>query len=218
MVVARAGVFVTLEGVDGCGKSTKAKLLAADLRSVGYEVVIYRDPGSTGIAEQIRTILLDPANDAMADECELLLYEAARAQLVKEAILPALERGAVVLCDRFFDSTLAYQSAARGLSEDIVRTANELGSCGVVPNRTIVFDVDPARSYHHRPERVIDRLEAEGLAFQEKVRAGYLRMAQHDSARVRVVDGVGTVDEVYARLVLELVDLFPELQDIRGDD
>lgn len=201
------GVFITLEGADGCGKTTQAALLAAALAASGREVVRLREPGGTALSEKIRVLLLDPANAEMADECELLLYEASRAQLVRQVIEPALARGAVVLCDRYHDSTYAYQAGGRALPDDLVRAANALGSCGCVPDRTFVLDLDPARAHARATAGGADRMEAEGVAFQERVRAAYLRLAEEEPARVRVVDASGERDAVHARLVEALADL-----------
>ncbi len=211
------GLFVTLEGIDGCGKTTQAARLATALEAVGCDVVRLREPGGTSISEKIRGLLLDASNAEMCPECELLLYEASRAQLVRQVIEPALERGAMVVCDRFFDSTLAYQEAARGLSSKTVRAANALGSCGVTPDRTVVLDIDPVVAFSRATEGGVDRLEAEGLAFQNRVRTGYLRLAEEEPSRVRLVDAAGTPDEVYGALVASLVDvlpvsLFPEVE------
>lgn len=194
------GAFITLEGVDGSGKSTQAAMLAERLREGGREVVSLREPGGTSISEKVRALLLDPANGEMADECELLLYEASRAQLVREVIEPALERGAVVVCDRFLDSTHAYQHGARGLSDELVSAANELGSCGVMPDVTLVLDIDPAAAFTRATAGGADRLEAEGLAFQQRVRADYLAAAAAEPARVRVVDATGEPARVARRI------------------
>lgn len=198
------GAFVTLEGVDGCGKSTQAALLAERLRGHGLEVVALREPGGTPISEKIRALVLDPANAEMASECELLLYEASRAQLVRQVIAPALGHGVFVVCDRFFDSTHAYQAGARGLDEGLVRRANELGCCGVVPDLTFVLDMDPERAFARAGAGGLDRMEAEGLAFQRAVRADYLALAACEPARVRVVDAAGSQDEVARRIDAEL--------------
>ena len=202
------GVFITLEGADGCGKSTQAALLEAALAAGGREVVRLREPGGTPISEKIRALLLDPSNAEMSAECELLLYEASRAQLVRQVIEPALARGAVVLCDRYFDSTYAYQAGGRALPEGLVRAANELGSCGLVPDRTLVLDLDPAVGHARATAGGADRLEAEGLSFQERVRAAYLRLAGQEPQRVRVIDASGQKDEVTARLLAACVDLW----------
>mgnify|MGYP000016761435 CR=1 FL=1 len=205
------GAFVTLEGIDGCGKSTQATILAARLQSEGWEVVRLREPGGTVIGEKVRSILLDPANAGMCDRAELLLYEASRVQLVCEVIVPALERGAVVVCDRFHDSTFAYQAGGRGLSEDLVDEANRLGTCGVTPDVTIVLDLDPRVAFARATRGGADRLEAEGLAFQERVRAGYARLARRDPDRVRMVDGAGDVSLVSSRIDACLGEALPWL-------
>lgn len=201
------GMFITLEGADGCGKSTQAALLAQTLEAAGREVVRLREPGGTSISEKVRALLLDPANAEMVPECELLLYEASRAQLTRQVIEPALARGAVVLCDRYYDSTYAYQAGGRELPDDLVNAANALGSCGVAPDRTVVLDLDPALAYARATAAGADRMEAEGLAFQERVRAAYLRLAAAEPARVRIVDASGEKNEVAARVLGAIGDL-----------
>ena len=203
----RTGLFITLEGIDGCGKSTQAALLAEKIEAAGREVVRLREPGGTRISEKIREILLDPENAEMADECELLLYEASRAQLVRQVVVPALERGAVVLCDRFYDSTFAYQAGGRSLDDALVERCNELGCCGVHPDRTVVLDLDVERALVRATADGTDRLEAEGVAFQQRVRDAYLRLAEAEPARVRLVDADGGVDEVAERIFSALADL-----------
>jgi dTMP kinase len=212
-----AGLFITLEGIDGCGKSTQAARLAEALRRSGHEVVSLREPGGTAISEKIRALLLDPANAEMADECELLLYEASRAQLVRQVIEPALARGAIVVCDRFYDSTYGYQHGGRGLDEDLINKCNALGSCGVDPHVTVVFDLAPEVALSRATKGGADRLEGEGLAFQCRIREAYLRLAEREAARVRMVDADGSVDEVYARLVACLSDVLPQLGDGEGN-
>ena len=201
------GSFITLEGADGCGKSTQAALLADALASAGREVVRLREPGGTAISEKIRGLLLDPANAEMVPECELLLYEASRAQLTREVIEPALARGAIVLCDRYYDSTYAYQAGGRGLNEALVRMANELGSCGRVPDRTLVLDLDPATAYARATSGGADRMEAEGLAFQERVREAYLALVEERPGRVRVIDASGDKDAVLGRILAAVADV-----------
>lgn len=207
----RRGVFVTLEGIDGCGKSTQLSILTAALSELDVRHVRLREPGGTAISEKIRALLLDTANIEMRPEAELLLYEASRAQLVRQVIEPALQSGTTVVCDRFFDSTFAYQSAARGLGEDLVRKANELGSCGRIPDLTIVFDIDPQIAWDRATHDGVDRLEAEGLVFQERVRTGYQRAAELEPERVIMLDAGGSRDEVFARLVAALSETIPAL-------
>ena len=209
------GLFITLEGADGCGKSTQAAILADRIAAMGREVVRLREPGGTAVSEKIRALVLDPENSEMASECELLLFEASRAQLVRQVIEPALARGAVVVCDRFYDSTFAYQAAGRSLAEQTIRAANALGSCGVAPDRTLVLDMDTDAALARATRDGADRMEAEGVAFQRRVREGYLRLVTEEPRRVRRVDATGTVEEVAGRLADALADLLP---DLAGED
>lgn len=209
-VLAR-GTFISLEGIDGCGKSTQISLLADDLRSAGYTVLCLREPGGTAIGEKIRSVLLDPTNQEMAAECELLLMESSRAQLVRQVVEPALAKGTVVICDRFFDSTYAYQHGGRGLVEDVVRAANALGSCGVVPDVAFVLDLPVDVAFERAIRGGADRLEAEGRAFQERVRGAYLHLAERESHRVAVVNADAPADVVHASLVSLLDAWVPSL-------
>ena len=204
-VLAR-GAFISLEGIDGCGKSTQASLLADDLRSAGHTVLCLREPGGTAIGERIRSILLDPTNREMAAECELLLMESSRAQLVRQVIEPALAEGTVVVCDRFFDSTYAYQHGGRGIAEDVVRAANALGSCGVVPDVAFVLDLPVDVAFARATRGGADRLEAEGRAFQERVRDTYRHLAERESHRMVVVNADVPADVVHAG-VMSLLDV-----------
>lgn len=199
-------MFITLEGIDGCGKSTQARLLAAALEHTGREVVRLREPGGVAISEQIRGILLDPANEAMSDACELLLYEAARAQVVHEVIAPALDAGSVVVCDRFFDSTTAYQGIAGGSAREDVDRANALAVGERVPDITFVFDIDPEAAAARTSDRdgSPDRMEAKGLAFQEQVAEGFRTIAREEPQRVRLIDASQPVDAVFACMLAEL--------------
>lgn len=174
---ANTGVFVTFEGGDGAGKSTQIRFLARLLEDAGREVVRLREPGGTAVGEALRAVVLDPAHEAMSDRAELLIYEAARAQIVDEVIRPALGRGAVVLCDRFYDSTVAYQGCGRGFACD-----------GVVPDATVLL-VAPASAVRSRMGRRegADRLELAGDAFHSRVAVGFEQIAEADPARVRTV-------------------------------
>ncbi len=200
------GLFITFEGVEGCGKTTQLARLRAYLEERAFPLTVTREPGGTPIAEAIRSLLLDPANTAMSAMAELLLYEAARAQHVAEVIAPALDKGQVVLCDRFADSTTAYQGAARGLPDTEVERLHALATAGVWPRLTILLDLDPEAGLRRARQRGrADRLEQESLAFHQRVRQGFMRLAEQDPERIRVLDGTGSVDEI-AAAVRALVD------------
>ena len=201
------GVFITFEGGEGSGKSTQLKLLAQRLEAVGVPVRTLREPGGTVVGEAVRTILLDPEHSGLDDTAEILLYEAARAQLVAEVIEPALEAGEVVLCDRFYDSTTAYQGHARGIDLDEVATLNRAATGGLAPDRTVVLDIDPRLGIERATSHGADRLEGEDLAFHDAVRAGFLAIAAEEPSRVRVVDADGSVAEVSERIEAALRDV-----------
>ncbi|MDY4522069.1 MAG: dTMP kinase [Atopobium sp.] len=206
-----AGVFITFEGIDGCGKTTQVQRVYDTLLSAGMDVIRLREPGGTRISEAIRAVLLDKDNAEMCDECELLLYEASRAQMVKQVVEPALAAGTIVLCDRFYDSTFAYQAGGRGINAQRVQAANKLGSCGVDPTRTLILDIDPREGFARATKGGADRLEAEGLMFQTAVRKGYLTVAQENPQRAQLVNASGSPDEVYQRICDALSDLIPQL-------
>lgn len=199
------GHFITVEGIDGVGKSTQAALIEAVLDSAGYDVLRLREPGGVKISEQIREILLDPANVEMGDVCELLLYEAARAQLVHQVIRPALAAGKTVVCDRFYDSTTAYQAFADGLDRNMVSQANELAVDGCRPDLTLVFDLPVEDALRRRSGREAeDRLELKGLEFQERVAAGFRAVAADEPDRVKLIDAGGSIAEVFSGVAAEL--------------
>lgn len=195
---ACAGRFITVEGIDGCGKSTQARLLAEDLERAGYDVLALREPGGVAISEKIRALLLDPANVEMSATCELLLYEAARAQLVHEVVAPALAEGRVVVCDRFYDSTTAYQGYAGGVPLDAVTRANELAVGACAPDLTLVFDIDPALAAERTVSRTQDRMEAKGIAYQQRVAEGFRAIAAAEPTRVRLIDAARDIDTIHA--------------------
>lgn len=193
------GLFITVEGVDGCGKTTQAARIAAALEAAGHDVLRLREPGGVAISEKIRGILLDPAHGEMGDACELLLYEAARAQLVHEVIAPALAAGKTVVCDRFYDSTTAYQAYANGFDLESVKRANALAVGECRPDVTLVFDVDVDVAAARRHGRdAADRLELKGLEYQRRVARGFRAIAAEEPRRVRVVDASRGIDEVFA--------------------
>lgn len=205
------GIFLTFEGIDGSGKTTQAHRLAHALEAAGMEVILLREPGGTPIGERIRAILLDPRSDEMADECELLLMNASRAQLVRQVIQPSLERGAIVVSDRFFDSTFAYQYGGRGVDRDVTLSCNLLGSCGLVPDLTFLLDLDPQLALRRATKGGVDRLEAEGAQFQERVRDAYLELAGMEPGRVMVVDADASEDEISLRVASLVRHTFPQL-------
>jgi dTMP kinase len=208
---SRRGVFITFEGGEGVGKSTHILLLALRLEEAGVEVLRLREPGGTRIGEAVRAILLDPAHSELDDMSELLLYEAARAQLVGQVIEPALARGVTVLCDRFTDSTLAYQGTARGLNRELVEHANQLGSKGLVPQRTIVLIHDLHDALNRATQQGADRLEAEGLAFHRRVHEGFLELAEREPARVRLVQSRRSKRDTAEAIFAAVADLFPQV-------
>ena len=185
---ANTGVFVTFEGGDGAGKSTQIRFLARLLEDVGREVVRLREPGGTAVGEALRAVVLDPAHEAMSDRAELLIYEAARAQIVDEVIRPALGRGAVVLCDRFYDSTVAYQGCGRGLDGAFIDAAGSVASGLVGGGCTELRVGPPAGGRGPAGGRAGgDRLELAGDAFHSRVAVGFEQIAEADPARVRTV-------------------------------
>lgn len=197
-----SGLFITFEGVEGCGKSTQLQQLQAHLEEAGYTVVATREPGGTPIAEAIREILLDPANTAMGSTAELLLYEAARAQHVHEKIAPALEAGHIVLCDRFADSTTAYQGAGRGIAPEVLHALHTTATEGLWPDLTLLLDLDVnigLERARHRGRK--DRLEREAVAFHQRVRDGFLALAAAEPERIAIIDGNAPVEEVHAAIV-----------------
>lgn len=187
----RNGTFITFEGSEGCGKSTQIRRLAERLRVLGREVVVLREPGGTPVGERIRHLLQhDPEAAAMKPEAELLLFAASRAQLVREVIRPALDRGAVVLCDRFLDSTTVYQGVARALDRQDVAAINAFAVGGTLPDLTILLDLETTEGCRRASSRKgpADRMEQEGVAFYEAVRHGYLERAREAPERFAIID------------------------------
>ncbi len=183
---SRRGLFITFEGTEGCGKSTQAGMLYAYLRKKGRKAVFIREPGSTAIGEKIRRVLLDRKNGNMSRECELLLYMAARAQIVHEKIRPKLEEGYIVICDRYLDSTRAYQGYGLGMDQHIIEKIGRFVTPGATPDLTILLDIPAGRGLRHR-ELKKDRIESRDLVYHRRVRRGYLRIAAAEPGRVKVV-------------------------------
>ncbi|OKL35754.1 dTMP kinase [Domibacillus mangrovi] len=187
----KKGIFISIEGPEGAGKTTVLNRIVQELKNRGKDVVQTREPGGIAIAEQIRSVILNKENTAMDARTEALLYAAARRQHLVEKVIPAIERGAIVLCDRFIDSSLAYQGHARGLGMNEVASINAFATDGMMPKLTLLFDVSPevglARIHQH-DGREVNRLDLEGLSFHKKVREGYLMLAERDAGRIVVID------------------------------
>jgi dTMP kinase len=194
-----SGILITLEGIEGCGKTTQAGLLRSFLTDEGYRVILTREPGGSSISEKIRRILLDTANSGMVALTELLLYEASRSQHVSEVIRPALASGACVICDRFYDASTAYQGYGRGIETGVVTRLNLVATGGLKPDLTIVLDL-PVEEGLKRLGRDLDRIEGETPGFHERVRKGYMRIADSEPERVRVIDASGSIEETFLEI------------------
>ena len=200
-------MFISFEGIDGSGKSTQAQLLLDRLKAEGYDAVLYREPGGTELSERVRELLLDPELH-ITSFAELLLFSAARAQLVSERIRPALENGQIILCDRFFDSTVAYQGGGRNLGEfDWLRDFNLKVTGGLVPGRTYLVEIDAATAALRRARRAPagmpateDRMEAAGQAFYERVAAAYDRLARAEPDRIMRLDGSQPLEIIHEQI------------------
>ncbi len=201
------GFFITFEGVEGCGKTTQIRKLAEHLTTAGYRVMLTREPGGCPIADKIRSILLDAENHGMQSLTELLLYASARAQHVAEVIVPALESGAIVLCDRFTDATVAYQHNGRGIERCTIDALNVLACQSQSPDLTVLIDCDAALGLSRAKSRIEsssgpreERFELEQLSFHQRVRDGYLHLAAAEPERFLTVSAAGTIDEISDRI------------------
>lgn len=211
------GYFITFEGVEGCGKTTQIKLLSEFLTARGISTVLTREPGGCPIADKIRAILLDAENRAMSPLAELMLYAAARAQHVTEVISPALEAGKIVLCDRFCDATVAYQSFGRGIDRNVIDTLNIQACQGVSPDLTVLVDCEPAIGLERARRRIEatsgpreERFELEELSFHHRVRAGYRQLAADQPDRFLIIDGSDSIEKIFAIISAQLLARIPE--------
>ncbi|MDP6685322.1 MAG: dTMP kinase [Candidatus Omnitrophota bacterium] len=193
------GVFITFEGPEGSGKSTHSKLLCKYLRRKKFKVLHTREPGGPLISEKIRKVLLDPENKEMGVVCEMLLYMAARAEIMKKEILPALKKGKIVVCDRFLDATLVYQGYAGGLKIDLIKDIGKLVTCGVKPNITFLLDIDARRGLA-RAGKNKDRIERKSIIFHRKVRKGYLSIARKEPKRIKVFTSLGEIQKTQSAI------------------
>jgi dTMP kinase len=198
----KAGLFITFEGGEGTGKTTQIARLAKALEAAGRRVVVTREPGGSQIANRIRSLLLDPKSKGLVPMAELFLYEASRAQHVADVIRPALKEGKVVICDRFADSSVVYQGAARGLPASLVGQLNKIATGGLEPRLTFLLDLDPRIGLARVGARgILDRMEKEALGFHKKVRAGYLRLAKANPRRFRVIDSSQSRDGIHEQIL-----------------
>ena len=212
-LTAMKGRFITFEGGEGCGKSTQVRRLKEALEAEGHEVLLTREPGGTRLSELIRGLLKDEREDPPCDRAELLLFLAARAQLVRSVIRPALDAGTWVVSDRFSDSTFAYQGYGRGLPLDVLRLANDFACEGLKPDLTVLLDVDTETSRARLRKReaatntTADRIEQAGDAFHARLRQGFLEMAAQEPNRIVTIEASGTPDEVWEKVWKSLTPL-----------
>jgi dTMP kinase len=207
----KKGIFITFEGSEGSGKSTQAQLIFGYLKKRGKKVLFIREPGGVAISEAIRRILLDVRNTAMTKESETLLYMAARAQLIKEKIIPALQKGMIVLCDRFLDSTIAYQGYGCGVDLKAIKTIGKFATLGIQPQLTLLFDIETKKGLS-RTHFVKDRIERRSLAYHNRVRKGYMCLAKQNPRRIRVIK-VNKSKEEIQRIVKKHINTLLGLKD-----
>ncbi|RUM42517.1 MAG: dTMP kinase [Desulfurobacterium sp.] len=198
-------MFVTFEGIEGCGKSTQAKLLYEWLKENGHKVLLTREPGGTKAAEEIRELILKHREETFPPFAELCLYTAARAFHVENLIRPSLEKGFIVVCDRFSDSTVAYQGYGRGLSLELINSMNREATKGLEPDITFLLDVPVEVGLLRIKSKVKDRIEEESLRFHQKVREGFLRIAEENPERVVVIDGTKDIGTIFSQVLNHVV-------------
>ena len=196
--IKHKGQLITFEGIDGCGKSVQARKTFNYIKKFKKKVILLREPGTTPVAEKLRKILLDKKLD-IPDLTELLLYEAARSELTALKIKPALTNGAIVLCDRFYDSTTAYQGYGRKLDIKMVKALHKIATGNIVPDLTFVFDVD-LKTATKRRGKTLDRLESQSLAFHNRVRQGFQRIAKAEKRRVKLIDSSPLPDLIFEQV------------------
>jgi dTMP kinase len=206
----KKGIFITLEGIDFSGKSTQARYLLKVLRKNGLDSVFLREPGGTKLSERIRRILLSKGEIDISSKAELWLYLAARSQIVLEKIIPALKAGKIVTCDRFYDSTIAYQAYGRGLDKEFIMKANLFSADNLKPHLTLLFDLSEKEAFKRKQEmnRSTDRLENEKAVFFKKVRRGYLKLAEIENKRIKIVDASAPIKSVRDEMMEFIVKFF----------
>ncbi len=200
----RKAIFITFEGIEGCGKSTQAELLADYFRKQNRKVLLTREPGGPGISEQIRSILLDIDNSEMLAETEMLLYMASRSQHTGEWIIPALESGTNVISDRYYDSSIAYQGAARKINREIIDIIIKYATFGLMPDITFLIDLPAEKGLARIKKEDADRLESESIDFHRKVREGFIRIAREEKKRYIILDGENSIEEIQSEILKKI--------------
>ncbi|MEE1312765.1 MAG: dTMP kinase [Lachnospiraceae bacterium] len=201
-----SGLFITMEGPDGAGKSTQIEKLKDYLSNKGYDIILCREPGGTVISEAIRSVILNPEFTEMGHMTELLLYASARAQLIEEVIRPALKENKIVICDRFVDSSAVYQGIARGMGPKLVYEVNQYAIGDTVPDVTILLDIKGKEGIQRKKKQAkLDRMELEAVTFHEKVSEGYGMLAKEHPERIQMIDGTQTIEAIHNQ-IKEIVD------------
>ncbi|WP_250278899.1 dTMP kinase [[Clostridium] colinum] len=204
-----SGLFITMEGTDGAGKSTQLTLLKDYLEKKGFNVVFVREPGGTKISEKIREIILDIENKEMHYMTEALLYASSRAQLVNEIIVPKLKKGDIVICDRFVDSSIVYQGIGRNIGTEVIKKINNIATGGLIPDITFFLDLSPEKAIERKKEqKQLDRIESEKDYFYKKVYNGYKTLIKQNSERIKVIDATLSIEEIHAKIIKYIEQLF----------
>lgn len=215
------GLFITFEGPDGAGKTTQIQSLANTLRLQGHDVVVTREPGGTAISNKIRALLLSTEHEEMVDQAEVLLYAASRAQHVHEIIVPALQHNKIVLCDRYIDASIAYQAYGLGIDEAIIYKVNEFASSGIKPTRTYMLDITVEESRRRLQQRAmnsdgaigLDRIEQKTISYHQRVREGFLNIAQNDPDRVLLIDANRAVEKISHDIIEDCQRLIKQIEE-----
>ena len=196
----KKGLFITFEGIEGCGKSTHSRLLFNYLKGKGYPCVHTREPGGTTLGEEVRATLLKSKDIDISDLAELFLFEACRAQIVEDILRPAINDKKIVICDRFSDATLSYQGYGGNIDITIIKTLNKVATKGLSPSLTLLLDIDTVKGLKRASRKGVDRMESKGLEYHKKVRNGYLKLAKADPKKIRVIKVDGAIPVVQARI------------------